>query len=90
LTKLSSISAQETFNPKIVKAQSLAFEQAWQALKSGGITFEDGTVAASTKTILATSIIRHSKSGERDPRQLCTAALIDWACESRRNHTKTA
>jgi hypothetical protein len=59
------------FDPETIRVMGLAYEMALIALRLS----DRGDIA---NDVVAHEIIEHAKTGERDPEQLCEAAMQRW------------
>jgi hypothetical protein len=63
------------FDSETTRQLGLAFEAAWQAVKTSGSTLGDESHAASTRELLAKRVIEMGRRGERNHDRLVENAL---------------
>jgi hypothetical protein len=63
------------FDDETTQLLGLAFEAAWEKVKTSGSTLAEESEAASTRELLAKRIIEMVKRGERNPNRLVESAL---------------
>jgi hypothetical protein len=66
----------QRFDPETIRVMGLAYEMALIALR----LTDRGDIA---NDVVAHKIIEHTKTGERDPEQLCEAVLKQWRAAPR-------
>jgi hypothetical protein len=76
---MTKLLANGAFDPETTNLLGAAFEGAWQALRVAGSPLADETHAASTREILAKTIIARAQQGERDSQRLVEGALTSLA-----------
>jgi hypothetical protein len=64
------------FDAEEVQILAQALDQAWKTVSGSGAAFASPEHAAATREVLALRIIEMAQLGERDPRHLCTDALL--------------
>ena len=65
----------DPFDPEVVRAMGLAFDNAWESLKACGNAYAAPSQAESTREALALSIVGIAQCGERDANRLRERAL---------------
>jgi hypothetical protein len=72
---ISKLLSDGAFDPETTNLLGVAFEDSWQTLRVAGSPLADETRAASTRKVLAKTIIEKAQQGERDSKRLVEGAL---------------
>ena len=76
---MTRLLANGAFDPETTNLLGAAFESAWQTSRDAGSPLTDETHAASTREMLAKTIIARAQQGERDSQRLVEGALASLA-----------
>jgi hypothetical protein len=76
---MTQLLANGAFDPETTNLLGAAFEDAWLSLRDTGSSLTDETQAASTREMLAKTIIESAQQGERDGHKLVEKALASLA-----------
>lgn len=72
------------FDPETISILVTAFEDAWQSVKTSGVTLTTDKRIQTMRESLAKMIIELAEQGERNPHQLRKAALLSLVHFNRR------
>ena len=79
IVPITRLLANSAFDPETTNLLGRAFENAWETLRVAGSPLAEEIHAASTRQVLAKTIIARAQQGERDSRRLVENALASLA-----------
>lgn len=80
---MSKLLSDGAFDPETTNLLGDAFEDSWQTLRVEGSPLADETHAASTRKVLAKTIIEKAQQGERDSKRLVEGALASFRLDEK-------
>jgi hypothetical protein len=76
LSRLKAYEDEGVFGPEDVRALTVAFDDAWNAVQNSGVPLASNGQAEATRELLAIRIIEMARLGERDPHRVYPHNLI--------------